>query len=308
MSGLGILCPGQGNQHDTMFDILSGHLIAQQVLESAETIFGRHPTDYLQQLSTEQLFANQQAQMLIGLLQLATWEALRDVLPSPIVFAGYSMGEVTAYGCAGAMNLHDTLALIGKRGALMDAASPPSAGLLAVRGLGREQIKMLCGATGLEIAIINGPDHYVLGGPEDALRDIEKHPLSWQATTVKRLPVSVPSHTSWLSHAGHQFSAALESSSIIAPRHPVVAGVNGAMIRTRDGAIQALAEQISQPINWMVCMQSVVEMGCNVILELGPGNALTKMLQEYAPHVTVRSVADFRSLQGVADWMQKQFH
>lgn len=123
MNGLGILCPGQGNQHDAMFDILSDSPVAQQVLESAASIFGRHPTAYLQRLSPAQLFANQQAQLLIGLLQLATWEALRDKLPSPKVFAGYSMGEVAAYGCAGALNLHDTLDLVGKRGVMMDRSS-----------------------------------------------------------------------------------------------------------------------------------------------------------------------------------------
>jgi len=307
MKGLGILCPGQGNQHQSMFDKLLGCSEAESAMQSASSFFPRHPIEYLQQLSPQDLFSNHPAQLLIGTLQMATWAALREKLPSANVFAGYSMGELVAYGCAGALNVEDTLVLMAKRAKLMDEATRQPSGLMAIRGLSKEQIDFLCCSTGAEIAIVNGPDHFVVGGTNDALVLCEKHPLSTKATTIKWLQVTVPSHTSRLSEASGKFNHELNASHLTAPIQPVLAGVSGYVVRTREQAVTALTQQISSPINWMTCMQAASEMGCNVMMELGPGNALTKMMLEYFPRVTVRSVADFRSLQGVVDWVCKQF-
>ncbi len=306
MTGLGILCPGQGHQHPAMFDKLLGCSATENALQSASAVFGCHPVEYFQQLSPQELFCNQPAQLLIGTLQMATWAAIRDTLPTPNVFVGYSMGELVAYGCAGALSIDETLVLMKKRATLMDEVLLQPSGLLAVRGLHRIEIDCLCRSAGTEIAIINGPDHFVVGGPEEALTRCEHSPLTNKATKIKRLQVTVPSHTSWLREASREFERELQASSIVAPSDPVLAGVSGFVVRTREQAVTALNQQISKPINWMACMQAAVEMGCNVFLELGPGSALAKILQDLFPEITVRSVEDFRSLKGVTTWVEKQ--
>ncbi len=306
MKGLGIFCPGQGNQHPAMFDKLLNCAAAQIAMREASAAFDGHPCTYLQQLAPQELFCNRPAQLLIGTLQMATWAALCERLPLPNVFAGYSMGELAAYGCAGALGLEETLSLMARRAMLMDEASPRPAGLLAVRGLGREQADALCSESGCEIAIVNNPDHFVLGGPAEALDRCENSSLAAKATTVRRLQVNVPSHTSWLREASRQFTDELHASSLNDPPYPVLAGVSGSVVRSREQAISVLGQQISNPINWMACMQTAVEMGCGVVLELGPGNALAKMLQDAFPDISVRSVEDFRSLEGVVAWVEKQ--
>ena len=306
MKGIGILCPGQGHQHPAMFDKLSSCPVAESVMLTASSVFGCHPCEYLQKLSSQDLFCNQPAQLLIGTLQMVTWAALRERLPLPKVFAGYSMGELSAYGCAGALSIEETLNLMARRATLMDDESPPASGLMAIRGLSREEVDSVCSSTGAKIAIINSPDHFVIGGPEEVLIHCENSPLANKATTIKRLQVKVPSHTSWLCEASRQFEGELNTSSLSAPSQPVLAGVNGSVVRTREQAIAALNQQISNPINWVACMQTAVEMGCTVFLELGPGNALAKILQDIFPDITVRSVEDFRSLEGVATWVEKQ--
>jgi [acyl-carrier-protein] S-malonyltransferase len=306
MTGLGILCPGQGNQHPAMFDKLFDCPAAETVMQSASSVFGCHPVKYLQQLSPQELFCNHPAQLLIGTLQMATWVAIRERLPAPNVFAGYSMGELVAYGCAGALDIDETLVLMETRATLMDKVLLQPSGLLAIRGLNRSEIDSLCNSAGAEIAIINGPDHFVVGGPEEVLTCCENSSLANKATKIKRLQVTVPSHTSWLREASREFERELSASSLVATSDPVLAGVSGSVVRTREQAITALNQQISNPINWMACMQTAIEMGCSVFLELGPGNALSKMLQDLFPDISVRSMDDFRSLNGVATWVEKQ--
>jgi [acyl-carrier-protein] S-malonyltransferase len=291
-----------------MFDKLPGRPAAENAMRSAAALFGYHPVKCIQKLSTQELFSNQVAQPLIGALQLATWAELREKVPVPRVFAGYSVGELAAYGCAGALGIEETLTLMLKRAELMDDASSRPSGLLALRGLDRVQVESLCRATGVEIAINNGLDHFVVGGDDVALTQCQTHPLCEKATTIKRLQVTVPSHTSLLASAGRKFAAVLRDSSLKDPESPVLAGVSGAVVRKREQAIAALVQQLSNPLNWLACMQTAIEMGCKVFLELGPGDALAKMLRETFPTITVRSVDEFRTLQGVSAWVTKQCH
>jgi [acyl-carrier-protein] S-malonyltransferase len=289
-----------------MFDILEGNSDSQAVLNSSVAFFGCHPVEYLQRLSDAELFQNLHAQPLIAVLQMATWAALRDHLPPPRVVAGYSLGEVVAYGCVGSLKTEQLLSLVHRRAILMDAAAPQDSAMLAVRGLLKAQVEELCIETGVELAIINGNDHFVLGGTGAAMRRLEQHPLVEQASQCKRLAVTVPSHTSYMSRAAALFANDLAKSGLIEPRTPVLAGTNGGMVRRPTEAIAALTRQISAPINWLACVLAAVETGSRVMLELGPGAALKKIQQEHSPMVVVRAVEDFRSLQGVADWLCRQ--
>ncbi|ALC15173.1 malonyl CoA-acyl carrier protein transacylase [Desulfuromonas soudanensis] len=305
MKGLGILCSGQGNQHPEMFDLLDGDEAAGKVLHLSANLLGSPPDALARKADPRELFRNALAQPLISSLQLATWAALRNRLPTPRVFGGYSLGELPAYGCAGALSTEETLSLATRRAALMDAASPPASGLSALRGLGRAQIEGLCRETGAEMAIVNGPDHFIVGGSEEILTLLESLALETGAQTVRRLQVGVPSHTSVLAEAGRGFHSLLEASALTNPPVPILAGISGAVVRRREEGIAALTQQISQTLNWAACMAAAWEMGCRVFLELGPGTALTKMVQDVYPEAKARSVDEFRSLKGVTSWVLK---
>src|SRR4051794_34816703 len=140
---LGILCPGQGGQNPGMLDILKGEPAAQTVLDAAGHVLGADPRDLVAG-PPQEMHRNAVAQPLLCAVQAATWAALRSHLPSPRVFAGYSLGELAAYGCADAVGTDELLDLARRRAAAMDRACPEPSGLLAVRGLDRPQVEALC--------------------------------------------------------------------------------------------------------------------------------------------------------------------
>ncbi|EPX55588.1 Triphosphoribosyl-dephospho-CoA synthetase [Cystobacter fuscus DSM 2262] len=88
---LGILCPGQGAQHPAMLEPLSTQPEARAVLDAASEVLGASPWT-LMKGPAEALYVNALAQPLLCAVQLATWTALRSRLPTPRVFAGYSVG------------------------------------------------------------------------------------------------------------------------------------------------------------------------------------------------------------------------
>ncbi len=299
---LAILCPGQGGQHAGMFDLVAQHPAGRHALEEASAAAGFDLAGAAR--GAPDIFRNTLAQPLICASELAAWHVLRDQLPAPTLFAGYSVGELAAHGCAGTLSLAETVRLATQRAALMDAATITPAGLLALRGLTLDRAQALCAECGAEIAIVNGADQCIAGGAAAALDQLEIRTTAAGAGT-QRLGVNVAAHTSLLASATSSFRVALQNASIGSPVTPVLAGITGALVHDRESAIEALAAQISRTIQWAACMDAAWERGCRVFLELGSGNALARMLHERIPDAAARSLADFRSINGAVDWVEK---
>src|SRR5208283_6168745 len=107
-TGLGILCPGQGTQQPDMFVGLARHEPAAPILDAASEVLGFDLHDLPDISKTVDIFQNDIAQVLLCASSIATWFLLREEVPVPVVFAGYSVGELAAYGCAGALDPAET--------------------------------------------------------------------------------------------------------------------------------------------------------------------------------------------------------
>ncbi len=302
MSGLAVLCPGQGGQRAGMLDLAGGTAAAADVIRRASAASGLDLAALARDGGPE-TFRNAVAQPLLCAVELASWAALRDALPRPRLLAGYSLGELAAYGCAGSLGPEDLASLAAQRAALMDgAAAPAPGGLVAVRGLPLARTEALARGAGAELAIVNGPDQGIVGGPEAALRAVAGE-ASAAGARVQRLCVDVPAHTSALAAAVRPFRQALSASPLRDPEVPVLAGVSGEPVHDRATAIDALSRQLAERIDWGRCLAVAAELGCTVFLELGPGTALTRMVTEALPWAEARSIDEFRTVAGVARWV-----
>jgi [acyl-carrier-protein] S-malonyltransferase len=83
---------------------------------------------------------------------------------------------------------------------------------------------------------------------------------------------------------------------------PVLSGIDASLITQRADAIDTLARQIAQTIDWCRGLDTLYEKGCRVFLELGPGSALARMVRARFTDVEARAVDDFRSLPAAGDW------
>jgi [acyl-carrier-protein] S-malonyltransferase len=86
----------------------------------------------------------------------------------------------------------------------------------------------------------------------------------------------------------------------------LLAGVSAATVHDAAQAAELLARQTTTTIRWTDCLDAMLEARIDVALELGPGNALTRMLRERHPGIACRSVADFRSVKGIVAWVEAQ--
>ena len=301
---LGILCSGQGGQGPGMLDLLRREPAAQTLLDRAAGVMGSDPRALVAGPEAE-IQRNAVAQPLLCAVQAATWAALRPHLPPVRAVAGYSLGELSAYHVAGGLDADELLRLAMRRADAMDRADPEPGGLLVVRGLDRARLEAVCRDCGADIAIENGADRFVVGGCRAALVVVEAAVLALGAA-VTPLPVTVASHTRLMAPAAAEFSSILATSGLRAPPLPVLAGIDGTPVYTRERAVAALTRQMTETVAWAACLDGLIEMGCTVLLETGPCNALARMAAERFPDVAVRAVADFRSLSGAASWVERQ--
>lgn len=296
---LALLCPGQGAQHPAMFDRVRDLAAARPVLDATSELLGR---DVFAAATADNRFDNVQAQPLLCAASLAHWQGLREVLPTPTVIAGYSIGELAAHAIAGSIDAATCLALSAQRAHLMDAASPDDAGLQAVLGVDRIATQRLCDAHGAFIAIANGHDHFIVGGAWRSLHALAEDAQSHGAE-IRPLPVHVPAHTPLLAGAVAPFAAALEAASLQPPRLPLLAGIDARPVRDHATMVHTLSAQLAQTIEWAQVMRQAFERGARVFLQLGPGNALARMIAPAYPCCEVRAVEEFHSLEGAAAWV-----
>ena len=301
MSQITILCSGQGAQTPDLFARFpfseKGQAIKERILDT--DALAPEVRDWLHEpeKNPSLIFQNQLSQPLLALYQCMIWAEIASLLPRPSAIAGYSLGEVSAYGCAGAITPEEVVRLATLRARLMDEAGPHGE-LVAVRGLPASQLASLPDA---HIAIVIADDHFVMGCPAEKAVAIMESLKDLGAGEIKPLAVSVASHTPLLDAAVEPFRQALQDVAWTQPRIPILAGINAARVMRREQMIQWLPEQIHHTIRWDLIQQRIAESGSRVLLELGPGNQLAHMAVSRG--LEARGAEEFRSAEGIATWV-----
>ena len=305
---LAILCSGQGRQHPDMFALTGGAPEAAKLFEHAAKLLGSDPRDFVRNETGEALHRNRAGQILCTVQALAAAAALKDAMPARLIVAGYSVGEVAAWGVGGLLSAADTLDLVTRRAEAMDAATQPGDGLMFVRGLPRDDIDRLCERYRAAVAIVNPGDAFVIGGDRAALQAIAAEAKAMHAARVVDLPVEVASHTRRLVAASAAFRESLRPMSVTFPPAAgtrVLSGIDGAPVVSVEAGLDKLAAQLSQTVQWASCLQGCIEAGATAFLELGPGHALSAMAEGAWRDIPTRSLEDFRSLQGARSWLAR---
>jgi [acyl-carrier-protein] S-malonyltransferase len=308
MSGMAILCSGQGYQGAGMFDLLAEAPEAGQVFKAAKFVLdGKDPRQLVHEASNEDLHADKAGQILCCTQAMAAWAVLRAKVPRPLVIAGYSVGELAAWGVAGLLDYEDVLDLAVQRAAAMDAATTQRSGLVAIRGLGRAALDAICRTHDAYVAIVNGADEMLVGGTSEALAAVFQDAQAHGAERTTIVAVAVPAHTPLLAAASERFRQALTKAQLPAEMPSgirLLSGIDGATVFDVHAGADKLARQIRQTVDWAACMESCRAVGVSKVLELGPGNALARLTHEIMPDGDVHSLSEFHALPGLEHWLE----
>lgn len=304
---LAILCSGQGAQRADMFDLTGAAPQADALFAHAGRLLGDDPRTWVRQAGPDALRENRAAQILCTVQALAAAALLEAAWPRRRCVAGYSVGEVASWSVAGIVDPHDALDLAAARAQAMDAASDGDERMAFVRGLSRVQLAQLCDGREAAIAIANPGDAFVVAGTQADVDAVANDAVHAGAQRVAPVCVRIASHTRRLAAAVPVFRASLAALRVRRPLPGtrLFSGIDGASVLDVDAGLDKLARQIAEPVEWAACLAACVEAGATAFLELGPGRALADMASGAYPALPARSLADFRSVDGVTGWLAR---
>ena len=209
--------------------------------------------------------------------------------------AGHSVGEITAAALAGVISELDAMKLVRARGIEMaKAAAVTPAGMAAVLGGEREVVLRAIADLGLVAANDNGAGQIVAAGDLDALAQ-----LAPEGARVRALAVAGAFHTSFMQSAVEPLRALAASLEVNDPKCGVISNKDGAVVRNGREVLDRIVAQISNPVRWDQCMNTLSE-NVSGALEVPPAGTLVGLLKRAVPIVetfAIKSVADL-SLAG----------
>jgi [acyl-carrier-protein] S-malonyltransferase len=300
-----VLFSGQGSQHPDMLPWLETEPTCRDTLQMLTAHLG---VNWRQKLRNPAIKSNNTfAQVLITGTALAAWTAIEGRLPEgPAFVAGYSVGELPAFGCAGVLSTAQAIDLAALRAQLMDqAVAHLSTGLLAVTGMSESAVLDACATLGLECAIRVGHQHAVFAGTDAALSQALPV-LTALGAHCTRLEVRVASHSSWMTAAAQAYAKTLCAMPFAAPHCPLVLNALGQPSRQTEILRKALSQQLASTVQWSSVMDAIAERQISCVLEVGGGSALSRMWNERHAHIPARALDEFRNPQGAIDWISKR--
>jgi len=275
--------PGQGSQVKGMGRELFDRY--PRVVDEASAVLGYSLRELCLDDPVQKLNLTQYTQPALFAVSYLYWLRKVEVDGPPDVMAGHSLGEYVALCCAGAFDFQTGLRLVARRGSLMGSAS--GGGMIAVIGMTPAQLRRALRnpeMAGLDVANFNSYEQTVLAGPAEEIGRAIPLLESAGARHVIPLKVSAPFHSRYMRSIEPAFSDALRSCTFRSPDVPVVSNFTAEPYD--DGAItHNLVQQISNPVRWVESVEQMVRMGCSAIEEVGPGNVLTRLIDQ----VRVRS-------------------
>jgi [acyl-carrier-protein] S-malonyltransferase len=297
--------PGQGSQRPGMGRPWVDHE-SWELVDEASEVAGRDVAALLLDADADELRDTRNAQLTTFVSSLMVLDAVQRLGVEASFCAGHSLGEYTALAATGALGFGEGVVLVAERAAAMHEAGEAKPGTMAaVLGLDDDQVEVACRLADDEVwvANFNAPGQVVIAGSPDGVRVAGERAKELGAKKVMPLQVSGAFHTPFMAPARDRLRAAIAAADLRDAEIPVVANVDA--LAHDDGAAwtSLLSAQLSSPVRWKHCLQTLAQLGVTDFAELGPGGVLTGMAKRTVDGARTISVATPDDLDRLLEWV-----
>ena len=209
--------------------------------------------------------------------------------------SGHSVGEYAALAAAAALPASEAMRLVVARGGAM--ASMREGTMAALLGLDADAVAQVCrevderGQGPVVVANLNAPGQVVVSGTVAGVRAAGELAKGRGARRVLPLNVSGAFHSPLMAAAAERLAAALDAAPLVDARVPVACNVDGALVTDAAGLRARLRRQLTGAVRWSDCVEALLSLRPDALVEVGSGGVLTGLARRIAPAVRALYVA-----------------
>lgn len=288
---IGMIFPGQGSQVLGMGkELYDRERIIQEYFEEASSCLETNFVRLCFASSDRELRETANAQTSIFLISASLCALLKNKYDiKPDIVAGHSSGEYAAIFAAGGMSFPDALYLLKKRSMFMEEATRDFPGtMIAVLGISFDALDVICRKfdkpEGIEhvaeIVNYNAPEQLVVSGTVAELDGVTREVRSFGGKVIP-LNVAGAFHSRLMKNAENLFAQYMIKVDFKDLVVPLVNNIRARPVTTNEEIKESLVKQMSSHVLWWPSMHHFQD--CDIIIEVGPGNKLSKSLKRSWP-------------------------
>jgi [acyl-carrier-protein] S-malonyltransferase len=218
------------------------------------------------------------------------------------VVAGHSVGEIAAYAIAGVISADDAVKLAATRGSEMaKACALEPTGMSAVLGGDEAEVLARLEALDLVPANRNAAGQIVAAGALSALDKLAEDPPA--KARVRQLATAGAFHTHYMASATDGYATAVETVTTAEPSAKLLSNADGQPVASAADAITKLVAQLTRPVRWDLCTETMRQDNVTAIVEFPPAGTLAGIAKRElrgVPTHAVKSPADLDELAELA--------
>ena len=225
------------------------------------------------------------------------------------VVLGHSLGEISSLAAAGVVSDREAISIAVKRGELMDRAAAMSGGsMMAVLRVPleivTELIEEVAASGGITLANDNAPDQVVLSGAVEQLKQLSILVASRRLGRCRQLPVSGPWHGPQMSSARQGFEEWISSVDFRSPVRVLILNATGEAETCPREIRRSVSRQLTSPVLWRDCMNTLRGMNIGTLLEVGPGRVLSGLARVNG-FAGVTRIFNINNLRGLTHYREE---
>ncbi|MCW2568828.1 MAG: Malonyl CoA-acyl carrier protein transacylase, partial [Mycobacterium sp.] len=281
--------PGQGVQRSAMGrDLHAAYPVFARALDEACGALDAHLDRHLRDLVWRDdawMDRPDHLQPALFAMELALYRLFESWGMRPALLGGHSLGEITAAHVAGVLSLPDAATFVAARGRLM---RPIGGAAWAIQCTEEEARHALAGTGELVgIAAVNSDRSLVVSGDERAVTRIADR-FAVRGRRIRRLRISGAVHSPLMEPVRDGLREILAGLSWHEPQARVVSSVTGAEVTTRQlCSPDYWADHVCRTVRFGDAVRTLHKKGARVLVEVGPGEALTSMAAEVLADVAL---------------------
>jgi [acyl-carrier-protein] S-malonyltransferase len=214
--------------------------------------------------------------------------------------AGHSVGEIAAYAIAGVISADDAVKLAATRGAEMaKACALEPTGMAAV--LGGDEAEVLARLESLDLipANRNAAGQIVAAGAVAALEKLAEDPPA--KARVRVLATAGAFHTHYMAPAAEGYAAAAATVATNEPTATLLSNADGKPVESAADAMTKLVAQMTRPVRWDLCNETLRGLEVTAIVEFPPAGTLVGIAKRELKGTPTHAVKAPSDLDGLAE-------